>query len=1230
MKVKKYLSVWAMVCAGALTLAGCSDYDNGYNENAIKFQEAFKETFGDIDPEQDWNLAERATVTVNTQTESNIKIYALRGSEYTLVGNYEGVKGTRMLGVDVVEGTTNLMVSDGMTAQKCAPGDVVVFNSMSTRTTHENDGFIKVAKLWGSVNDLGDGKTYPMYRYSTAEEAKQVVDKQTGIVAQSKVNLHKVINNFSYVSNGPFIIYPYYWWTAAGNTVGIYYYDENDRDSNGKPKIKTVPVYTIKESNDGQDAELYYWKEINVDDREIWHEALAGVYADNEWKKDQDKKWPDNWSVDNGVEIANFHYNGWSTEGGPAGEHTRTSYDGSGMTVPFIEYWVKSTTDNPRTLTPGTLSREITGLTPGAEYRVEVQTRLWKENGGTSYPSGVDFFVERAGNKVAINQDKDEDGVPCKKTKKSYTYEGTTHAIVYGKSSLKGKADDNGNLKIGFIVNSGTDATWLAFKDLKVFSRKPQADWASTNGEESFGTITRGQGIKVDIPVGTKFGMYLYSEYNNGNHTYYSEAELNTADKTNGLPENATYGYGKKYVGSDDITDKNNWVSDSQLYPCYASTFTVDGQMFFGFEDWAYPDNSDMDLNDVVLAVSGLTPTVINEDPTTNTWMLACEDLGGTFDRDYNDLVFKVDYISGQTTAKVTPLAAGGTLASYIFHVPQSGAEQCLGEIHQLFGFAPEVSGEYEPHNAGASRGTEGRTVTITVPSDWSMAYCSTNEYSLTQGVNDEGYQNMGGFEIRTLPKGTEAPQTTNWTEISTLSSGASRIPAPDMGAAPYIICFPYSYVENNKPSVGQKTETFWAWPQEFMTIDGCYPDFPGWVSNHSDRTYGTWYQRRKDNAPTVSELKIVTTSGGSPALLPSQLGHDKETIEVVKNSGPDSNGNYYYDVNSYEDLRANLTGVTSGTLSYFYIDTDGNEQPLDANAHLYVGGSRTIIVKQAEDGTYAAGQTQFTLYINDLVTKTDPDFGTQTSIIQGGNWTNWSTGSGDRTINMTAGEDLWIGGILNGTTGTYVGTLKSFSTGGTNSTCSQWESKPGEYRVYTDPNVGGTMKVVLHYDGNDQYNAKDITITINTTKTVKFVHNNLALSYVNGSLQMKTVTDDAAWTNFQKWRLISANKGDGFYFLYNVGANKYLRIGETKNDAGTVISYFVEWVDSPNKDAQQERFLLTSEGYLGSLRRSQYGRYLGSTQSWEDGAVINSPDAQGNAIINWTIQNTASAKKRM
>lgn len=40
----------------ALTFASCSDYDNGFTEKQIRYEQAFHDAFGDIDPAQDWNL----------------------------------------------------------------------------------------------------------------------------------------------------------------------------------------------------------------------------------------------------------------------------------------------------------------------------------------------------------------------------------------------------------------------------------------------------------------------------------------------------------------------------------------------------------------------------------------------------------------------------------------------------------------------------------------------------------------------------------------------------------------------------------------------------------------------------------------------------------------------------------------------------------------------------------------------------------------------------------------------------------------------------------------------------------------------------------------------------------------------------------------------------------------------------------------------------------------------
>ena len=140
MKIKNLLSFFVPAAMLSLGVASCSDYDNGYTESAIKFQEEFKKAYGDIDPEQDWNLAERGTVTVSTMKESEVKIYALTGDEYTIVGDYQGVKGTQMLGFDMVEGTKSILVTDGETAQKTVPGGVVAFGS--SRTTYPGNDVV--------------------------------------------------------------------------------------------------------------------------------------------------------------------------------------------------------------------------------------------------------------------------------------------------------------------------------------------------------------------------------------------------------------------------------------------------------------------------------------------------------------------------------------------------------------------------------------------------------------------------------------------------------------------------------------------------------------------------------------------------------------------------------------------------------------------------------------------------------------------------------------------------------------------------------------------------------------------------------------------------------------------------------------------------------------------------------------------------------------------------------
>ena len=919
MKVKKYLSAFAAVGVVAFSLVACSDYDNGYNESAIQFTEEFKKAYGDIDPEQDWNLAERASVTVSTQTQSDIKIYAQNGNEYAIVANYKGVSGTRVLGFDVVEGVTDVIVSDGHSAQQVKIGDVVLFGQ-DTRTAWEGqtlDGMVKVTKIADDAGiDIG-GVNYPKYRYSTEEEMEVLLQTVPEISNRGTfTNLNKVTHDFSYVSTGSFVIYPYFWNTSSNNTLAVYYYNKNG-------ELTVTPVYTIKTGD-----ELYFEERYDqlggtdfcTDDLEGWTAEGSGYYSD-------------------------FRKNTWSTEG---------DNDGTGFTTPFFQYW-RSAGNN---LEDVVIKKTITGL-PAGDYYVTIQTRLYNEaNANVPNASKAEFFAN--GNTVNLLRET----ILKPSTNKKFG-ESQAKGFRVGEVPVKCTVGSDGKLEVGYTLQGVSDCNWIAFKDLKVVQSWGQTKWSSTEGRNSFGQVLRGQGIKVDIPEGTAFGMCLIKSTNTYNpyeansadnitHIFYSQSELN---------DPALVGNG---VVDDGLNTSSSIREVEGMHPCYASTFYAGGQMFLGFEDWpnTYKD-SDFDLNDLVVAFSGCTPTIINEDPEpAATWLLACEDLGGSFDTDYNDVVFKVEHVSGQEFAIATPLAAGGTLASYIFYESPSGQETCLGEIHQLFGEAPAESGSYSPINVGYSRGNAGQSVTFTVPADWSMSSFTPDVWD---GNTQDAYYNMGGFEIRTLPMGTEAPDGTP-TLDNIVSSGASRIPAPDQGAAPYIICLPYSYDVENDPEAGWKSTYVWAWPQELVTItpsqtdkygSGCYPEFKDWVSNHT--AYADWYKKRSQNAATVEELKLSTTQMGSSSQGGSGTSSQSKQASQLGNKGDIM-------VVQWEtaDLYANLTNATlsTGQITYYYkFNSDGELTQNGNNASTLrpgITGERYIVVRQDADDNYEAGETVF------------------------------------------------------------------------------------------------------------------------------------------------------------------------------------------------------------------------------------------------------------------------------
>lgn len=276
MKIKSLISNIGAATIAALSLVGCQDYDNGYTEQQLNFIQGFKDVFGDIDHSNDWNLAERGSVTVTTLKPSRIKIYANTFGTYKIVGNYEDVSGTRTLGFDIVEGTTEIIVSDGMTAQKVNVGDAVTF--AGTRNVIEADGN---GLLEADITD-GDQMEVDAAYFN-------VVLDGSGVLPEGGDNYNKVTNDFAYISNGVFTIYPIYMNTSSTHVLGIYWqgpdgeliaqpiYDNEDVASILKNPAETltrgISIYLPEGTKFGFYLDVYL-------DRDYPHEYMHTVYSE--------------------------------------------------------------------------------------------------------------------------------------------------------------------------------------------------------------------------------------------------------------------------------------------------------------------------------------------------------------------------------------------------------------------------------------------------------------------------------------------------------------------------------------------------------------------------------------------------------------------------------------------------------------------------------------------------------------------------------------------------------------------------------------------------------------------------------------------------------------------------------------------------------------------------------------------------------------------------------------
>ena len=374
------------------------------------------------------------------------------------------------------------------------------------------------------------------------------------------------------------------------------------------------------------------------------------------------------------------------------------------------------------------------------------------------------------------------------------------------------------------------------------------------------------KGIKVHIKPGTPFGAYIVS----GGNTFYSNRERNE-------------GFQLVPVNPDDPNDKSKKIGEPLVGPSHAATWTGKkyGWTMLAFEDWktnftldennkpiGHDNDSDYDLNDFVFMLAGANPEVIPEgnvetpptpEPEKYSFLLAAEDLGGTCDWDFNDLVAEVsvvakNYIEAEegvenSTASnpykevtVTPLASGGTLPIYLMYTGKvskpegdynsyTPATYLIGrEFHSWL--TNSQGSSLTPLNVGASATLKGKSITFHIPEkDYTLA--SDKKYSASEGSN-----NMGGFWVLVINH-EDTPYTPEIIDENYLSlitnipdgKGITKIeaPQPDLNLgniAPQMLC------------IGHE----WLWPRESKKIHSAYPGdsgFTGWLNNES---FTDWY----------------------------------------------------------------------------------------------------------------------------------------------------------------------------------------------------------------------------------------------------------------------------------------------------------------------------------------------------------------------------------------------------
>ncbi|MDE6173938.1 MAG: hypothetical protein K2F88_00035 [Duncaniella sp.] len=736
--------------AGAL-LTACTTDEIAIPRSELYAREFIKK-FGVIDPNRDLSAATHSGINVVTTSPTDVKVYAdINGKRY-LFAEGRKISGTTPIKFDVPKSVKEVIVEMNGRLIKTPLGGTVRANSTGRAIWEKKDNVVEISRT--------------DYRGLTDEGVMAFKD----YLPEDKDNLGKVTQNFSFVANGDFTIYPVYWCTDSYNTLGIYYIDEE------KNEMVHIPFYTNKILPvDGTQGNLLY--------------TLEDPYAED--------------------------------------------YVPAKDNIPLID-----------------ATKPLDASLPFDNQ--ELKPADFNNNGLTSF---LDF--------------QDEDWYVFKrryilklKEKHQYYFNGYPFSAYFDINYLINDShfdpSDNNGRKI-FVSDIEVEAKDDTHVNIVKLSMGPLNDWkypGEIKDSHPSGEVKgwKSRGIHVSIAPGTQFGMYIRTWYM-GDKGIPKPSIDNVdivrlpLDPETGLPKKDQYRRFYSEAKYNPEIGGSNVFGATYMYEAPTGTYRV-----LGFEDYGGDVH---DLNDMMFFISSEIPQDIpsvddkdDPDPEVYQWMIAAEDLAGTYDWDFNDAVFAVsattivdgeDNNSTKTEITVEPLAAGGTLPIYVMFNGTIADEngQDLGTGH--FNIGPELhkwlGGHFRtPINVDSPvASAKGNPLTFTVNGQWSL----TEEYKDNPQWSEKVVKGMGGFYVLVNPG-----NGLNQLQEAIIKFDPALL---DDENHYHMVTPPKSFNNQGQVHISPEMlcmEANWCWPMEEVGIHTVYYNFEQWLRGEAAEWYSdpaTW-----------------------------------------------------------------------------------------------------------------------------------------------------------------------------------------------------------------------------------------------------------------------------------------------------------------------------------------------------------------------------------------------------